>query len=210
MSENRLALPLRDGSLTSMEQPYGDEHYVLHRANPAFDFFWHSTLSITAMSMAISSLSGYTVKKGDYIGLSCLGFDYTMRIPSHGAVENVLNGSKIAGFHLTIHWGRDPSAQKDWPAELKRWMDMTLWPGFVHLYEQHQASILKRCGEAGKLARLLRDAYAHGGKVTNKKSNIEASWNGVNITRADDGRSISEFVGGADLALLALKIASII
>ncbi|WP_175484747.1 hypothetical protein [Frateuria terrea] len=203
-------LALKEGSLTSMEQPFGDEHYVLHRANPAFDFFWHTCLSITAMSMAISSLHGVPVNPGDYINLSCVGFDYTIRLPSHSSVDDVLHGNRIAGFVFTLHWGRDLNAQANWPSELRRWLEMTLWPGFVHLYEMHYSAILKKGGEAGELARLLRDAYAHGGKVANGRSKLEASWEGVTIRKADDGEDISKFVGGADLALLALKLASVI
>ncbi|BDU22046.1 hypothetical protein [Dyella sp. GSA-30] len=210
MNNLGLNLPLRPGLLTSIDQDFGDEHYVVHRENPAFDFFWHMALSVSAMTIAISSINKLTVSKGDYIGLSGVGFDYTVRIPAHGSVEDVLSGQKILGMVITLHFGKDQSAQAGWPEELKRWMEMVLWPGFVHLFETHETSISKRGGDAGRLARILRDAYAHGGKIANKKSGLESSWHGVSITKANNGDPVSEFVGGSDLIVLALKLCSVI
>lgn len=205
-----LHLALKDGLLTTVEQAFGDEHYVVHRANPVFDFLWHTTLSVSAMSLAISTFHKLQVGKGDYIGLSGVGFDYIVRVPAEGAVHDVMYGAKTPGMVITLHWGRDQTAQSTWPQDLKLWMEMILWPGFVHLFEMHQSAIMKSRDQAGRMAKLLRDAYAHGGIITNSKSRETAAWQGVTITPADHGRPVSEFVGGSDLIVLALKLSSLI
>jgi hypothetical protein len=210
MTTSGLQLPLREGVLTTIDQSFGDEHYVVHRESPTFNFFWHMTLSISAMTLAIASINKMPIAKGDYIGLSGVGFDYVVRVPAQGAIDEVMHGYRTKGMVITLHWGRDANAQSIWPDDLRRWMDMILWPGFVHLYEEHEKAIMKSRDEAGRLARLLRDAYAHGGVINNSISRIEASWQGVTIKREDHGRPVSDFVGGSDLIVLALKLSSLV
>lgn len=209
MSNRGLRLPLTDGRFTSLSEPYADEHYVVHRAHPSFQFFWHASLSVCAMSQAVASLSGHSVSSGDHVALAGYGLDYTVRVPAFGSVHAVMARESIPGLVFSVHWHKLNDAQQGWQPEFKVWLEHIFWPVFVHLYETNRAKIGKHGGEVGRLAQIIRDSYAHGGVITNRKSGAEASWEGISIRKDDNGRPISDFIGGSDLLIVALKLASI-
>jgi hypothetical protein len=85
-----------------------------------------------------------------------------------------------------------------------------MWPGFVHMFENNRAKLERANDNAVGIARVLRDAYSHGGHIHNSVRNRDESWAGLTIKRSDHGRPVEEFVRGADLIVLGLKLCSII
>lgn len=210
MSAPALNLDVSEGLFERQDRSYGDENYLVYRANAAFSFFWHVTLSVSAMSLAIVKLKSLEVPQGAYIGLTGLGFDYTVRVPAHGALDDVMNLIQTPGMEFTLHHARTPGAQEVWPEELRKWLETIIWPEFIHLFENNRSRLERSRDSSVGLARVLRDAYAHGGRIHNSKHTEDESWAGLTIVRGDHGRPVSDFVGGADLIVLGLKLCSLI
>lgn len=184
----------------------GDADYLVFPAHPAFAYLWNVVLSVSAMSIALGTFHNQAVNPGDHIRLSCIGFDYTIRIPAHGAMHDAVYNRSTAYVPLTVHNGRELHAQAIWAPALRSWIDGVLWPGLVDLYEKHTTRIHKKNPEVGRLAKVLRDSFAHAGKVTMHKGSPPASWGDIRITNSDIGRPVSEFFGLGDFLILAMKM----
>jgi hypothetical protein len=87
-----MALNLKpiSGQLSLENAELGDEFYHVLPGHPAFPWLWHISLSLTAMSSAICTLKNLPVEDGSYLGLSCLAFDYVIRIPATRSVDYAL------------------------------------------------------------------------------------------------------------------------
>src|ERR1700733_7537282 len=100
-----------DGQLALAEPELGNESYLFLPAHPAFPWLWHISLSLTAMSSAISTFLKLTVEDGSYVGLSCLAFDYVLRVPATRSVEYALKQIVPESIPLVVHWGKNPANQ---------------------------------------------------------------------------------------------------
>ncbi|RUL62989.1 hypothetical protein EKH79_11250 [Dyella dinghuensis] len=187
----------------------GDENYMIFPDHPAFDGFMHICMCVCAMSLAISKLRDANVKEGDYVGLSCKGLDYTIRIPVFGPVHLALERRSPTYAHIAIHWGRNPIAQSIWSDQHRQWLQRSIWPVFVELFESSPPG-WKKCSDGlWPLAKVLRNSYSHGGKIAwdRGKDGAVVEWGGVRISRDHDrNKPVGDFVGDADLIIMMLAM----
>src|ERR1700733_7617332 len=207
-SIERAVMPLNlepiDGQLALAEPESCNEFYHVLPGHPAFPWLWHISLSLTAMSSAISTLLKQPVEDGSYVGLSCLAFDYVIQVPATRTVDFALRQIVPDSMPLVVHWGKDPAKQSGWAAPLQTWLKNIIWPGFVDFIERENPRFkdpnLKRIVEA------IRNAYAHGGILEWPNQRPAATWHGATLDKTFHGKNVHEVFGYSDVVALMLLI----
>lgn len=126
-----------DGQLALVASELGNEFYYVLPRHPAFPWLWHISLSLAAMSSAICTLKKQTVEDGSYVGLSCLAFDYVLRVPATQSLDFALRQIVPESIPLVVHWGKDPGKQLGWAGPLQVWLRNIVWPGFIDFIEKN-------------------------------------------------------------------------
>lgn len=195
-----------NGSIRKVELSYGDENYLIYEQHPAYEWLWHVSLSVAAMSSAISTVRATQVNDGDYIALTCIALDYTLRIPASQAVEIALQNSMPSHIPVTVHWGKRPRNQETWAEPLQKWLKNVIWPGFVDFVERHRGRLSHRglCS----VIDAVRNAYAHGGILKWSDQKPAANWHGICFDKRIHGKSIHDVVGYSDVLAMMLLIAN--
>jgi len=193
-----------DGQLSLVKPEFGNELYHVLPNHPAFPWLWHISLSLTAMSSAICTLKNLPVEDGSYVGLSCLAFDYVLRIPATRSVDYALRQVVPDFIPVVVHWGRNPERFQGWAGPLQTWLQNIIWPGFIDFIERNNPRFndpnLKRITEA------VRNSYAHGGFVEWPDQRPAATWHGVTLDKTFNGKNVHEVFGYSDVMALMLLI----
>ena len=193
-----------EGQLSLLKPEFGNELYHVLPRHPAFPWLWHISLSLTAMSSAICTLKDLPVEDGSYLGLSCLAFDYVVRVPATRSVDYALRQVTPDFIPLVVHWGRNPDRFQSWAGPLQIWLQNIIWPGFLDFIERSNPRFndpnLKRITEA------MRNSYAHGGIIEWPDQRPAATWHGVTLNKRINGRNVHEIFGYSDVIALMLLI----
>jgi hypothetical protein len=178
-----------------IERPFhtlGHEHYEIYPDHPAYEFFFNTSLSANAMTAAICMNKGIDFPEDGYVGLSGRAFDYTVNVMAHASLEMALSLKDPEHIPIIVKWKKKDSGHDNWAPRLKDWMYRSLYPGFVHLYENNQSFIKKHNRDIAALAQLLRDSISHGEKVTSKR--FPVSWNGFQINSHEKGKPMEGLI----------------
>lgn len=202
-----LNLELKAGELTREYSTVGMETYEVHPAHPAYQFILHMCLSINAMAIAICAIENQPIPTGGHLSLACKAHDLTVDLPADGMVRHVKE--QAAGEQLWIQvcfvWRKESGKNDAWATGIRRWMWLTVATGFVELYEQHRVRARRHHHNVAQMAKVIRDACAHGLVITCRKSG-GAQLDGLKITTEDHGKALSDFVGLGDFFVLALRM----
>lgn len=188
----------RDVSDPSMES------YNVYPSHPAYPFIWHTCLSINAMSSAICALDNQPLTAG-YLSLACKAHDATARLPAVGMVERVRMQAPGEGPWVQVTFA---AAERDknstWATGFRDWMWLTVGAGFVQLYEEHKQQIHRRVTAVAPATKIVRDACAHGMKITCRKG-TRVLLGQREVSAGENGRRLDEFIGLGDFFVLALR-----
>jgi hypothetical protein len=185
------------------EASIGDETYFVYQSHPAFRWLWHISLSVAAMSSAISVKLNARVNEGDYISLSCLAFDYVIRIPASLSIELALEERTPPYIPVTLHWGKRPHYQEGWAKPLQVWLKNIIWPGFIEFVEINGPRFINT---DRKLADAIRNAYAHGGKFTWPEQRRPISFHGLSLDHSLNNKDIHDYFGYSDVIVLMMLL----
>ena len=180
------------------------ESYRVYPRHPAYSFVWHTCLSINAMSAAICALDSEPLPEG-YLSLACKAHNTTVRLPANGVVRYVKTqpAGDAPWVQVTFAPG-EPGKNDGWAHGFRHWMWLTVGAGFVQLYAEHMRAVHRRGTEAAMTVKVVRDACAHGMKITCRK-NCGAMFGQVKISEHDNGRPLADFMGLGDFFVLALR-----
>ncbi len=202
-----LNLEQRVGEFTREYSMVGMESYEVYAAHPAYQFIWHTVLSINAMAIAVLAIESQQVDAESYLSLACKAHDLTVHLPAYGIVKHVKE--QPAGdppwIQMSLVWRKEPGKNDGWAIGIRRWMWLTVAAGFVDFFEQHQQRSRRRNHELAQMAMVIRDSCAHGLLISSKKSG-GAKLDGLKILREDHGKPLSDFIGLGDFFVLALRM----
>jgi hypothetical protein len=199
MKLNINSIPLYIEKIFDSEE---QEHYEIYQSHPAYEYLFHTFLSIEAMTSAICINKKIEIPDNGYLGISGKAFDNTVRLMAHSSIEMVLSVNHPDKIPLIVDIGKKTSSHESWAPTLKNWMYEIVYPGFVELYEKNKSNIHKNNRDISKLAKLIRDSISHGRKITSK--DYPVSWNGFELTRKDDKQPMSNYFLYADIIIVAI------
>lgn len=180
------------------------ELYQIYPAHPAYRYIWNICLSINAMTIAICSLKQLPVPDNGHLGITGKGFNYVVNLPGYDCVDLALSQIDPQCIPLRIDWGQRPNNHTNWAPQLHKWMDSIIWPGFVEIYEHNKTKIHRGNPQLAAMAKLFRDSFAHGLRVTRNKYESPVTWSGLTIFRDDHGKQLYDFIMWGDILLLAI------
>lgn len=192
------------GQLALVKPEFGNEFYHVLPGHPAFPWLWHISLSLAAMSSAISTLRKLTIEDGSYVGLSCLAFDYVLQVPATQSVDFALRQIVPDSIPLVVHWGKNPAKQLGWAGPLQIWLKNIIWPGFIDFIEKNNPRF--KDPNLKRIAEKVRHSYAHGGIVEWPDQRPSATWHGVTLDKTFNGKDVHEIFGYSDVVALMLLI----
>lgn len=202
-----LNLEQKAGELTREYSMVGTESYEVYPSHPAYQFIWHMGLSINAMTIAVCALEDQPIPTDGYLSLACKAHELTVHLPAFGMVKHVKE--QPAGvspwIQVSLVWRKEVGKNDGWAIGIRRWMWLTVAAAFVEFFEQHRSRASRHNKEVVQMAMVIRDSCAHGLKIASKKSG-GAELDGLKITRKDDGKPLSDFVGLGDFFVLALMM----
>ncbi len=202
-----LNLDQKAGELTREYSTVGMESYEVYPAHPAYQFIWHMGLSINAMAIAVCAIESQPIPTEGYLSLACKAHDLTVCIPAYGMVKHVKEQptGEPPWIQVSLVWRKEPGKNNGWAIGIRRWMWLTVAAGFVEFFEHHRLRAYGHNHEVAQMAKVIRNACAHGLNITcNKRGGAELD--GLKITRDDDGKPLSDFVGLGDFFVLALRM----
>jgi hypothetical protein len=202
-----LDLEAKVGELAREYSMVGMESYEVYSRHPAYPFIWHMCLSIDAMTIAVCAIDNQPIPKDGYLSLACKAHDLTVHLPAYGMVKHVKEqpGGDPPWVQVSLVWRKEPRKNEGWATGIRRWMWLTVAAGFVEFFEQNQAKARRLNHETAQMAMVIRDSCAHGLRVSSKKSG-GAELDELKITRSDQGKPLSDFIGLGDFFVLALRM----
>jgi hypothetical protein len=202
-----LNLATIEGKIDRPQDVEDGEFYQIYPDHPAYRYFWQICLSVNAMTLAIGVVKEEVIPDDGYLGLSGKAFDYVVRVPAFSCVQMALSENEPQCIPFRIEWRRKEDAHMTWASQLRRWMNWIIWPGFVDLYEENKTKIHKGDPGIAGMAKVFRDASAHGGRIKRSKSRgTPASWSGLTVTDEDHNRPLSDLAGYGDFLILAIAM----
>jgi hypothetical protein len=185
------------------------ESYKVYSAHPAYQFIWHVGLSINAMTAAIMAVELKPIPTDGFLSLTCKAHDITVRLPAHSMVKDVRRQPVEDRPWIEVSFVSPREAEKnsEWAVGIREWMWLVVAAGFMQCIEEHRRRAHRHNAEVAKMAEVIRDACAHGLKIATKKSG-GANLANLSITREDDGKPLSDFVGPGDFFVFALRMFS--
>lgn len=184
----------------------GMEVYRILAAHPAFQYVSHVSMSIEAMSRNICQLKGVALPDDGFLGLAAVGFSGIFRVEQHGLVDAALNEAPAESLWAPIEWRVHGTRHERWASALRPWLRYTLRVGFIDLFEANKARIGRRGGAAGKLAKIVRDSCAHGGRVQSNSLRDPVSFHGIDLSRESHGKALEDVFDFGDYLVLALAM----
>lgn len=184
----------------------GMEVYRLLAAHPAFQYVSHVSMSIEAMSRTICQLKDVALPDDGFLGLAAVGFSGIFRVEQHGLVDAALNEVAAESLWAPIEWRVHGTRHERWASALRPWLRYTLRVGFIDLFETNKALIGRRGGMAGKLAKIVRDSCAHGGRIQSNYLQDPVSFHGIDVVRESHGKALEDVFDFGDYLILALAM----
>lgn len=203
-----LNLEQKAGELTRAYHMVGMESYEIYPAHPAYQFIWHVSLSINAMTSAICAIENQPMPEG-YLSLACKAHDITVHLPANGMVKHVKEQplGDPPWIQVSLAWRNEPGKNDGWALGIRRWMWLVVAAGFVEFFEQHRQRARRHNHKVAQMSMVIRDSCAHGLKIASRKSG-GAELDDLMIIREDHGKPLSDFLGLGDFFVLALRMFS--
>jgi hypothetical protein len=166
------------------------------------------TLTSVMMSVHVHMVGQVKYEPGDYGTIEGKHLDIKMRYPIVGPLAAAAAGKLPDEIHIGIVDGKAKEA--DLPHGtwgIKTFMDYVFQPFIVNYYERHLGEIRSKAGTAKawppawQMARVVRNAISHGGKVHfASMSHPPVMWRGLSLGPAHQGQQLlGEIINGADL-----------
>lgn len=202
-----LNLDLKEGVFTREYSMVGMESYEVYPAHPAYQFIWHTCLSINAMTIAVCAIEDQPAPMDGYLSLACTAHDLTVHLPAFGMVKHVKEQptGDPPWIQVSLVCRKESGKNDGWAIGIRRWMWLTVAAGFVEFFEQHQKRVRRHNQLTARMGMVIRDSCAHGLKIASRKSG-GAELDSLKITREDHGKPLSDFVGLGDFFVLALRM----
>lgn len=179
------------------------EVYTLYPTHPAYEYFHFVQMSIEAMTRSVCALKSEEFPSGSHFGLSAHGFGMTFRVQMQGVIDLALEDTLPPLIHAPIDHRQHRGFHEEIAYALRPWLTYILRIGFIHLFERNLNAIRRHGGDAGQLAKLVRDSAAHGGKILTTQDRV--TFRGFSFTKAQSKKvNLDEHFGFGDYLVLAI------
>lgn len=182
------------------------EVYRVKVDHPAFQYISHVSMSIEAMTRTISQVKDMAFPDDGYLGLAAVGFSGIFRVQMYNLVDAALSENSTGHLWAPIEWRAHERRHQQWASALRPWLRYTLRVGFIDLYEKNKRRVNRHGGEAGRLARVVRDSCAHGGIIQANTLREPVSYHGIKIRNEAHGGELEHVFDYGDYLVLALAM----
>ncbi|WP_369976545.1 hypothetical protein [Xanthomonas bundabergensis] len=179
------------------------EVYAVYPTHPAYEYIHFVQMSVEAMTRSLCALKGKEFLDDDYLGLSAHGFGVSWRVQMDDVIDLALQDTLPPIVYAPIDHRGKKGAHDAWARAFRPWLTYILRIGFIHLFETNERAVMKHGGDAGRLAKLVRDSSAHGGKVCTREGSV--AFRGLEFDKSQNKRAeLSDHFGFGDYLVLAL------
>lgn len=204
-----MALDLADVVGRISREPTDDsslEVYRVERDHPAFAYLSHMSMTIEAMTRTVALLKGRELPEDGHMGLAAVGFSSTFRVELESLVDAAISEVQPDSLWAPIVWRPHSTSHLNWASALRPWLRYTLRVGFIDIYELNKKAVNKYGGEAGRLARVVRDSSAHGGLIQSNTLVTPVQFHGIEIQRQLHGTPLQDVFDFGDYLILSLAM----
>jgi len=178
------------------------EVYAVYPTHPAYEYIHFVQMSVEAMTRSVCELKGEHFPNDGYLGLSAYGFGLSWRVQMDDVIDLALQDTLPPIAYAPIDHRGKKGAHDTWAIAFRPWLTYILRIGFIHLFETNERAVMKHGSDAGRLAKLVRDSSAHGGKVCTREN---VAFRGLEFDKLQNKKvELSDHFGFGDYLVLAL------